>query len=106
MKSATILAALFMFAAGPSFAQSAAHDALLAQFKSKAEPTVKDAIWTSPKMLKVGVIDNGTNRDGFAAYVCGEAASAGLKGISVQVIDIAKLKSTGKWVKLGEMHCR
>lgn len=105
MKPVIVLAALVCAAHLPAFAQSAAHDALLAQFKSKSESTAKDAIWTSPKMFKVGVIDNGNNRDGFAEYVCGEIAASGLKGISVQVIDIAKLKGAGKWVKLGEKYC-
>lgn len=105
MKQVVVLSALICAPHLPAFAQSAAHDALLSQFKSKSESTAKDAIWTSPKMFKVGVIDNGKNRDGFAEYVCGEVATSGLKGVSVQVIDIAKLKSTGKWVKLGEKHC-
>lgn len=87
------------------YAQSAAHNALLEQFKGASEATAKDATWTSARMFKVGVLDNGTNRNGYATYVCGEAAAAGLKGISVQVIDIAKLKNSGKWVKLGEKQC-
>ena len=105
MKIINVFAALLCVAYSPAYAQSAAHDSLLAQFKSKSEPTAKDAAWTSPRMFKVGVIDNGKNRDGFAAYVCQEVAASGLKDISVQVVDIAKLKNTGKWLKLGEKHC-
>lgn len=58
-------------------------------------------------MFKVGVLDNGTERDGYADYVCSVLVERGLrgKGISVQVIDIAKLVRTNKWVKLGEAHC-
>lgn len=105
MRIIKLLAGLICATHLAGYAQSAAHNAVLTQFKGGSEPTVKDAIWTSPKMFKVGVLDDGTNRNGFAAYVCSEAAAAGLKGISVQVIDIAKLKNTGKWVKLGEKQC-
>lgn len=105
MKFSYTLAVITFAAAISAHAQSAAHDRLLAQFKGGSESTAKDAIWTTPKIFKVGVIDNGQNRDGYAAYVCGEASASGLAGITVQVIDIAKLKNTGKWVKLGEKRC-
>lgn len=105
MKIAYMLAALSCAASICAHAQSAAHNKLLEQFKGGSEKTAKDAIWTTPTIFKVGVIDNGSNRDGYAAYVCGEVASTGLTGISVQIIDIAKLKNTGKWVKLGEQRC-
>lgn len=105
MKLIRPLFAVALLASVSAVAQTAAHDSLLKQFTGKAEATAKDAIWTTPSMFKVGVIDNGSNRDGYASYVCGEAAALGLKSITVQVIDIAKLKSTGKWVKLGEKRC-
>lgn len=79
---------------------------VLAYLKSGAEPRVKDSMWTSASMLKVGVLDDGTPRDGFAQYLCEELASRGVRGVNVQVIDIAKLVRTDKWVKLGEAHCR
>lgn len=106
MKIAHMIAAVTLASAIPAYAQSAAHERLLSKFKGPSERTVKDAIWTSKTMFKVGVLDNGTSRDGFAAYVCEEAAAEGLTGISVQVIDIAKLKRSGDWVKLGEHRCR
>lgn len=76
-------------------------------FLSGSEPTIKDATWTSPHMFKVGVLNNGTKRDGFADYVCSVLNDRGLRGrgISVQVIDIATLVRTDKWVKLGESRC-
>lgn len=59
-------------------------------------------------MFKVGVIDNGSSRDGYAQYVCEAMGDSGLngRGISVQVIDIQKLVGTNKWVKLGERRCK
>ena len=60
----------------------------------------------SNQMFKVGVIDNKTPRDGYAQYVCQVLTDKGLKGMRVQVVDIALLARTGKWVKLGEGGCR
>lgn len=83
------------------------HDQVLAHFKGGSEPTVKDAVWTSEDMFKVGVIDDRTSRDGFALYVCGVLNENGFRGkdVGVQVIDIVKLTAKGKWVKLGEARC-
>lgn len=113
MRAAQICAAgALVIASATALAQSVnlspAQEAVLRQFKSKAEPTAKDAIWTSATMFKVGVLDNGKARDGYALYVCEAMAERGLsgRGMSVQIIDIIKLSATGKWVKLGEAHCR
>ncbi len=76
-------------------------------FKSNKEPTAKDAVWTSDYNFKVGVIDDGSRRDGYANYVCEmlHAVSLKGKGIDVSVIDIAKLVSSGKWITLGRARC-
>lgn len=87
-------------------ATSAQQRIVLRYLNSGAEPQVKDATWTSDTMLKVGMLDNRSPRDGFAQYLCEELASQGVRGIRVQVIDIAKLVRTDKWVKLGEAVCR
>lgn len=79
---------------------------VLSYLKSGAEPNVKDAAWANDRMLKLGMLDNKTPRDGYAQYMCEELASRGIKGVSVQVIDIALLVRTDKWVKLGEARCR
>ena len=102
------IAALSLFAASQTFAipVSGAKLDVLNQFKSKAEPTAKDAIWTSETMFKVGVVDNNSDRYLYAQYVCGVLADNGIKGVSVQIIDIVKLVRTDKWVKLGENHCK
>tara|TARA_R110002050_G_scaffold269917_1_gene412441 strand:- start:55418 stop:55720 length:303 start_codon:yes stop_codon:yes gene_type:complete len=73
-------------------------------FISENEPSVKDAVWTDDHIFKVGVLDNGSNRDGFADYVCLELNQKGLKDTLVRVVDIAAIQK-GKWVNLGTSHC-
>lgn len=76
-------------------------------FKSDQEPVAKDALWTTDSIFKVGVLDDGSSRRGYAMYVCEVLSEHGFRGrgVWVQVIDIAKLVDTKKWVKLGEAHC-
>ncbi len=76
-------------------------------FKSDKEPKVKDAKWTSDTLFKVGVLDDGTRRDGYAQYVCSVLKDDfKISKVDVHVIDIAKLAATGEWVKLGEAVCK
>lgn len=106
-----IIAGLAMAAsmAMPAIAEtySPQHDAVVKLFQGPSEKTAKDAVWTSRKIFKVGVLDNGTPRDGYASYVCQVLYEHGFKGqqVWVQIIDIAKLTRTNKWVKLGEARC-
>ena len=105
------LAALAVANGAASAAQntySPQHDEVLRYFTSGQEPKVKDALWTSRDIFKVGLLNDGTSRDGYAGYVCEVLYEHGFKGkaIWVQAIDIAVLKRTGKWVKLGESHCK
>jgi hypothetical protein len=83
------------------------HEKAKRYFLSDEEPIVKDATWTAENIFKVGVIDDGSNRNGYASYVCLVLSDYGFqnKKIYVQVIDIVKLRQQGKWVKLGECHC-
>lgn len=76
-------------------------------FRSKKEPTAKDALWTAQEIFKVGVIDDGTLRDGYAQYVCEVLYNEGFKGkhVYVQIIDIVKLQGKGAWEKIGEAQC-
>ncbi|MBR0573367.1 MULTISPECIES: hypothetical protein [Pasteurellaceae] len=76
-------------------------------FISDSEPKVIDAIWTSSNTFKVGVINDNTNRDGYAQYVCLELYDRGFKGknVMVRVVDIQKLVQTGEWVNLGTAFC-
>ncbi len=106
---ALMIGALILLGSAPLHAQtySAQHEQALKYFLSDEEKTVKDAIWSAKKIFKVGVINDGTPRDGYASYVCQVLYDYGFKGskISVHVIDIVKLKREGEWVKLGESHC-
>lgn len=76
-------------------------------FRSNSEPVAKDALWTAPHIFKVGVINNGTSRDGYAQYVCGVLYEEGFRGkkIWVQIVDVVKLKNKGEWEKIGEARC-
>lgn len=87
---------------------SSSHERVKKLFKSSEEKTAKDAVWTDRDVFKVGVIDDGSRRDGYADYVCQVLYDYGFKGekVWVQVIDIVKLTQDGSWVKLGESHCQ
>lgn len=76
-------------------------------FISSEEPTVKDATWTAPSIFKVGVLNDGSRRDGYAEYVCMVLYEHGLKGnkVWVHVIDIEKVIKEKRFVKLGEAQC-
>lgn len=77
------------------------------RFKSSSERTTKDATWTANDNFKVGVVDNGSNRDSYARYVCQDLYKHGFKGhgIKVEVVDIHKRRDDGEWVVLGEARC-
>jgi hypothetical protein len=76
-------------------------------FKSTAERTTKDATWTDVNVFTVGVIDDGSNRDEYARYVCQALYRHGFKGqgVRVHVIDVMKRGSGPQWIKLGEADC-
>lgn len=78
------------------------------QFNSDQEPISIEALWTDDMVFKVGVYDDGSHRDGYAEYVCGEINRLGLNGLNilVRVIDIDKLRRTGEWVNLGTGYCK
>ncbi len=84
-----------------------AKDDVVFYFKSGKEPKVKDSIWTQDSIFKVGMINDRTDRSGYAEYVCTVLYDFGFKGqkVWVQVIDIAKLVRNNEWVKMGEAHC-
>ncbi len=86
---------------------SVKHDRVKLLFQSSEEKTAKDAVWTAKDIFKLGVINDGTRRDGYAEYVCQVLYEHGFKGkgVWVQVIDIAKMSRNGKWVKLGQARC-
>ena len=70
----------------------------------KQEEKVLDAYWKTAKWLYIGVYNDGTRRDGYAAYICASAKAQGAE--MVKIIDIVQLKRTGKWVELGRAMCK
>lgn len=89
--------------AAPTAAQKKFVDYLI---KSGEEPKVKDATWATDENLYVGVISDGTRRDGYAEYLCSIAGDHGLKPELIKIIDIVKVNRTGKFVELGKAYCR
>jgi hypothetical protein len=87
---------------------SAQHENVRKLFQSDEEKAAKDAVWTCRDIFKVGVINDGSRRDGYADYVCLVLYDYGFKGkkVWVQIIDIVELTRNGDWVKLGEAHCQ
>lgn len=89
-----------------AFDMTPAQQQVAEHFKTK-EPAAKDATWTAKSIFKVGVLDNGSSRDGYAEYVCNVLYDYGFKGerVTVHVIDIAALVRQGEWNKLGSARC-
>tara|TARA_A100000171_G_C2139929_1_gene154213 strand:+ start:8329 stop:8820 length:492 start_codon:yes stop_codon:yes gene_type:complete len=75
-------------------------------FKGPAEPAVVDAIWSSDQVFRVGMLNDGTDKSGFANYICQVLASDfDIRGGQVQVIDIAELANSERWERLGRSYC-
>lgn len=87
---------------------SSQHEMVQKLFQSNEEKTAKDSAWTARDIFKLGVISDGSRRDGYAEYVCQVLYDYGFKGkkVWVQVIDIVELIRNSDWVKLGEAHCQ
>lgn len=69
------------------------------------ETQIKDGVWASDSSLWVAVLDNGTNRNGYAAYVCGVVRAHGLREFTVRVQDAAALLRD-ELVTLGSHFCK
>lgn len=84
----------------------AGHERALSLLLSGKEPDVKDAIWTSPNSLKVGVVDNGTPRDAYADYLCVVLERVELPSpLSIRVTDYHKLRASNDSPPLGKSTC-
>ena len=101
---------IFLICSSIAFSKSFGpnHDKVTKIFQRKAEPTAKDAVWTQKDIFKVGVINDGTNRNGYAQYIGEVLYDESFKGqkVGVQIIDILKLNNSGEWEKLGEARCK
>jgi hypothetical protein len=111
IKAVTIITSILLtVAANSALAESYSpqHDKVAAEFKGPSEKAAKDAVWTSPTTFKVGVMNNGSNRDGYAQYVCMVLNDFGFKGkgVLVRIVDYGKLVRDGSWDNLGTAHCQ
>ena len=75
----------------------------------KKEPKIKEAYITDANVLYVSVEDDGTNRNGFAEYLCGilkenKASTSWVKIVKVNSIN-AKNSDNAYGVLLGEAMC-
>lgn len=74
----------------------------------RAEPRIKDLQYEADhSVLRIGVLNDGSNRDGYAQYVCATLhAHAAGGSVLIKIIDIGRLVSEKEWVTLGEHYCR
>ena len=81
----------------------------LALEEIRKEPKVKEAIITDANVLYMTVEDDGTNRDGYASYICEVLRE---KKATTNWVKVVKVNSTNDpnsdnayGVLLGESHC-
>lgn len=99
--------ALFALALSWSSTAAASWDSALTAIRS--EPKVKDVLLQTG-VLYVGVLDDGSRREGYAQYICEllreHAVERPGRSVPVHVMDIAKIKHRNDWVKLGSHNCK
>lgn len=104
-----LLFIIVMLISALTFAQSAA-DVAKVKDLMKAEPKVKDFVLTDANVLYVSVIDNGTNRDGYADYMCSVMREAHVNVLKVKVVKLGSQKDPKRdnayGIKLGESQCK
>ena len=66
--------------------------------KEEKGVVIKDAVWMNERSLYVGVIDDGTQRDGLAQAVCEDAKKYG-----AEMVIVAR---KGKFGELGKYWCK
>ena len=108
----TVLVSLSLIACGspdkntPPEVTEQQRQELVDYLKSDQEPTIKDAMFDTDKQLKVSVVDDGSNRNGFAEYVCSAINERfDSDGYMVTVYDAKKIVQ-GKWDRLGQAMCK
>jgi len=100
---------LFLLAALVAVTAQAAptpeQEAFKAYLLSGKEPKVKDATWMTDTNLYVGMIDDGSSRDGFAQYLCQAAQDHGVQADLIKIVDAAKVLREKKFVEIGSTYC-
>ena len=104
MKKLVLSCLLAAVAAGALAAGTPEQQAWLKGFLKENKALVKDAVWMNARSLYVGVIDDGTRRDGLAQSICEDAKLQG--ATLVKVVDVAIVARTGKFVELGKFLCK
>ena len=78
--------------------------------KIKAEPKVLDAVITDANVLYVGVVNDGTRRDGYASYCCEVLSDFDTKVKMVKVVENGSSTSPRRdnayGILLGQSFCR
>jgi len=101
-----ILVSVLAAAAGLAHAApSAEQQAFIAYLEGPGEPKIKDATWMTDSNLYVAVVSDGTDRSGFAEYLCQAAKDHGVQPDLIKVVDIAKIVAEKKFVELGSTYC-
>jgi len=104
-----LVAVIFIGASGEKVSETSNNqnqDAVISLFKSPKEKIAKDALWVNNgRTLRIGVINDGTRRDGYADYVCQTIKEYGFKGVRVIINDIVKITRDNDWVELGSARC-
>jgi len=92
-----------------SKAKNTGHDRVVSYFISAQEKNVKDAYWMTDEVLNLGMIPDGSSRNGFASYACAVLKDDfGFTGYTkVEIIDIVKIvQPAQKRVVIGSAVCR
>ena len=104
--------ALFGMVIALASASTAAADATSAEKALRSEPKVKELLYQPGKAVEwqVGVITDGTQRHGYAVYVCDLLRSHGASTTKtiVRIVDIAKIAAktdTFRSASLGSVRC-
>lgn len=101
----TALLGLFLLSGVAEAAPSAEQEAFKAYLLSGKERVIQDATWMTDTHLYVAVEDDGHRRDGYAEYLCMEAADQGVSPALIKVVDMAKVVRDKKFVELGMAYC-
>lgn len=75
----------------------------------RAEPKVKDLIWTSASVLYIAVDDDGTRRNGYAEYICQVLHEYGINDTWVKIVKFGSMDDPSRdnayGILLGESRC-
>ena len=83
-----------------------AHADVERHFKSDKEGAAKDAVWANSGLLRIGVYDDGTRRDGYAQYACEVLRDYKIYKAKVIINDVVKVRNSNKWITLGKATCK